>query len=140
MIPPKEVRAAFELLLPVQKERVVVERCQISIEEIFNERKELEKVLKDSNTMVGALRRTLMVLFLVGGIIMELALFQVDIGQWWTSLTAFLISAAFVFGETVKVSEPMAGNGRLSWGPGCAGAGPTIIQIIYKYIYNVYIR
>lgn len=50
------VEQAFQMFNPVENQRIVQERCEASIKEVFTQRKDLKRALKDSKTMVGSLR------------------------------------------------------------------------------------
>jgi len=76
---------------------------ELKIKEIFTRRRDLKSALKDSRTMVGSLKRVLVVLFTVAACFAILLLFQLEVGSMWVSITSVVLAGAFVFGNTLRV-------------------------------------
>lgn len=69
---------------------------------IFQQRRSLSMTLKDASAIVTKLGGVIRTLFSLIGIVVTLAIFQVDVYSLWLSFSAVVVGLSFVFGSTMQ--------------------------------------
>lgn len=100
-IKDSDLDLAFSMLDVDGDGKINLKDCVASVERIYHERCNLASTLRDTKSITKVLELLIGIIIHTVFFFFYLFVFQVNVGQVWVALSAFLVGFSFIFGSTV---------------------------------------